>query len=72
MDFVHAAERGRKFRVLSVIDVYTRERLALEVNMSFASRRVTPELERIVAERGAPEAMRGDNGPDFTDWWSVT
>jgi len=67
LDFVHdAAESGRKFRVLSVIDVYTRECLALEVDSSFASRRVTRELERIVAERGVPEAIRCDNGPEFT------
>ena len=67
LDFVHdAAESGRKFRVLSVIDVYTRECLALEVDSSFASRRVTRELEKIVAERGAPQAIRCDNGPEFT------
>ena len=67
LDFVHdAAESGRKFRVLSVIDVYTRECLALEVDTSFASRRVTRELQRIVAERGVPEALRCDNGPEFT------
>lgn len=67
LDFVHdAAESGRKFRVLSVIDVYTRECLVLQVDTSFASRRVTRELERIVAERGAPEALRCDNGPEFT------
>jgi putative transposase len=67
LDFVHdAAESGRKFRVLSVLDVYTRECLALEVETSFASRRVTRELEKIVAQRGAPEAIRCDNGPEFT------
>jgi putative transposase len=67
LDFVHdAADCGRKFRVLSVIDVYTRECLALEVDTSFASRRVTRELERIVAERGAPAAIRCDNGPEFS------
>jgi putative transposase len=66
-DFVHdAAESGRKFRVLSVVDVYTRECLALEVDSSFASRRVTRELERIVAERGRPLVIRCDNGPEFT------
>jgi len=67
LDFVHdAAESGRKFRVLSVIDVYTRECLALEVETSFASRRVTRELDRIIAERGVPEAIRCDNGPEIT------
>src|SRR5437667_732937 len=67
LDFVHdAADNGRKFRVLSVIDVYTRECLALEVDTSFASRRVTRVLEQIVAERGAPAAIRCDNGPELT------
>jgi len=67
LDFVHnATESGRKFRVLSVLDVYTRECLVLEVDTSFASRRVTRELEKIVTERGAPEAIRCDNGPELT------
>jgi putative transposase len=67
LDFVHdAAESGRKFRVLSVIDVYTRECLTLEASSGFGSRQVTRELEKIVAKRGAPEAIRCDNGPEFT------
>ncbi len=67
MDFVHdAAESGRKFRVLSVIDVYTRECLALEVDTGFPGPRMTRVLETIVAERGVPEAIRSDNGPEFT------
>jgi len=67
LDFVHdAAESGRKFRVLSVLDVYTRECLVLEVDTSFASRRVTRELEKVIAERGLPVAIRCDNGPEFT------
>ena len=66
-DFVHdAAESGRKFRVLSVIDVFTRECLALEVDTGFAGRRMTRVLEEIVAERGRPLALRCDNGPEFT------
>ncbi len=65
-DFVHDAAESRKFRVLSVMDVYTRECLALEVDTSFASRRVTRELERLVAERGVPASLRCDNGPEFT------
>jgi putative transposase len=67
LDFVHdAVECGRAIRVLSVVDAYTRECLALEVDTSFASRRVTRVLDAIIAERGRPAAIRCDNGPEFT------
>ena len=67
LDFVHdAVECGRAIRVLSVVDAYTRECLALEVDTSFASRRVTRVLEGIIAERGQPQAIRCDNGPELT------
>jgi putative transposase len=67
LDFVHdAVECGRAIRVLSVVDAYTRECLALEVDTSFASRRVTRVLEEIAAERGRPQAIRCDNGPELT------
>ena len=67
LDFVHdAVDCGRTIRVLSVVDAYTRECLALEVGTSFASRRVTRVLEAIVAERGQPLAIRCDNGPELT------
>ena len=57
---------GRAMRMLSVVDVCTRECLALEVDTSFAGRRVTHALEAIVAERGKPAAIRCDNGPELT------
>ena len=67
LDFVHdVVECGRTIRVLSVVDAYTRECLALEVDTSFASRRVTRVLETIVAQRGQPLAIRCDNGPELT------
>ena len=67
LDFVHdAVESGRAIRVLSVVDGYTRECLALEVDTSFASRRVTRVLEKIIVERGVPQAIRCDNGPELT------
>jgi putative transposase len=67
LDFAHdAVACGRAIRVLSVVDAYTRECLALEVDTSFASRRVTRVLEQIVAERGQPQAIRCDNGPELT------
>jgi len=67
LDFAHdAVACGRAIRVLSVVDAYTRECLALEVDTSFASRRVTRVLEAIIAERGVPQTIRCDNGPELT------
>ena len=67
LDFASdALASGRAIRVLSVIDTYTRECLALEADTSFASRRVTGVLERIIAWRGTPQSIRCDNGPELT------
>src|SRR2546430_15456153 len=67
LDFVHdAVDCGRAIRVLSVVDAYTRGCLALQVDTSFASRRVTRVLDAIVAERGQPLSIRCDNGPALT------
>ncbi len=67
LDFVHdAVEAGRAIRLLSVVDPFTRECLALEVDTSFASRRVTRVLEEIIERRGLPQAIRCDNGPELT------
>ena len=57
---------GRRLRVLSVIDAFTREFLALETDTSFPSRRVTRVLEAVMAWRGAPQGVRSDNGPELT------
>jgi putative transposase len=51
-----AVAAGRTIRVLSIVDGYTRECLALEVDSSFASRRVARVLEEIIAERGLPQS----------------
>jgi putative transposase len=67
LDFAHdALATGRTIRVLSVLDAYTRECLALEVDTSFASQRVTRALEQIMLQRGRPTAIRCDNGPELT------
>jgi putative transposase len=67
LDFVaDAMASGRHIRVLSVIDVFTRECLALETDTSIGSWRVVRVLERIIEERGAPQRIRSDNGPEFT------
>jgi putative transposase len=67
LDFVHeAVASGRSIRMLNVIDAYTRESLAMEVDTSFAGLRVTRVLDQIIAERCLPQAIRCDNGPELT------
>jgi putative transposase len=67
IDFiVDGLASGRMVRILSVVDVYTRECLALEADTSLGSGRVIRVLERLTLERGAPENVRSDNGPEFT------
>jgi len=67
LDFVHdVVASGRSIRVLNVVDAYTRESLAIEVDTSFAGLRVTRVLDEIIDERGLPQAIRRDNGPELT------
>jgi putative transposase len=67
LDFVHdALASGRNVRVLSIVDNFTRECLALEVDTSFASQRVTRILGGVIERRGVPKALRMDNGPELT------
>jgi putative transposase len=67
LDFVSdAIASGRSIRLLSVVDAYTRECVALEADTSFASRRVTRVLEKAIAQRGRPQRIRCDNGPELT------
>ena len=66
MDFVSdVVAAGRRIRTLTVIDAYTRESLALEVDTSITGDRVVRVLEEIVERRGLPEAIQVDNGPEF-------
>jgi putative transposase len=67
LDFVmDGLATGRTLRVLTIVDGYTRECLAMEVDSCLSSRRVTRVLEWIIGQRGAPETLRCDNGPEFT------
>ena len=67
MDFVmDGLATGRVLRMLTVVDSYTRECLAIEVASCLSSRRVTRVLEWVIEQRGAPETIRCDNGPEFT------
>ena len=66
MDFVHdRLASGRVFKCLTVLDEFTRECLAIEVDFGMAGERVTRVLDRIVEQRGKPVGIRTDNGPEF-------
>jgi len=66
MDFVSDCVSGGKvIRILTVVDDCTRECLAMEVDTSLGGLRVCRVLDRIASERGLPEAIVLDNGPEF-------
>jgi len=65
-DFVEdRTANSRRLRILTVMDEYTTESLAIRIGPSMSSARVISVLEWLVATRGAPEYMRSDNGPEF-------
>jgi putative transposase len=66
MDFVaDALFDGRKLRMLTVVDCYTRECLAIDVGQSLKGEDVVQVLNRICVERGLPKAIKTDNGSEF-------
>lgn len=56
---------GGKLRVFCLSDEFTRESIAIEAGSSFRSERVCAVLERAIARRGRPAALRMDNGLEF-------
>jgi putative transposase len=58
-------EDGRRVRLLSVVDDFTRACLAIEVDTSIGGRRVVEVLQRLVETRGTPAVLITDNGPEF-------
>lgn len=56
---------GRVFRILVVMDVHSRECLAMEADTSLSGRRVTRVLDRLKEGRGLPRVLGSDNGPEF-------
>ena len=73
-DFVQARTHdGRAFRMLTVIDEFTRECLAIDVSRRLRSDDVQQVLADLMVRHGAPDHIRSDNGPEFTakamrDW----
>ncbi len=75
MDFVmDALQHGRRIRILTIVDDFTRECLATEVDTSIGGVRVTQVLDQLVAFHGKPEGITVDNGPEFAgralDGWA--
>ena len=67
MDFVHdQLASGRTFRVLTVIDQWSRESVRLEAHVSLTGRSVVDALEAVSAERPLPRAITVDHGTEFT------
>lgn len=65
-DFVFdACANGQPIKCLTIIDEYTRECLAIDVAGGIRSKRVIEVLSRLVSDRGAPQYLRSDNGPEF-------
>lgn len=66
MDFVSdALSDGRSFRSLNLVDAFTRQCLAIEIDTSLGGERVVRVLDEVVAQRGKPQIMQIDNGPEF-------
>ena len=66
MDFIaDTLDNGRRFRALTIVDVFTRECLAIEVDFSLPARRVTAVLNRLAASRGLAKIITVDHGSEF-------
>jgi putative transposase len=66
MDFVtDSIVTGRRFRALAIIDDYSRECPAIEVDTALGGRRVVGVLDKLAEIRGLPEVITIDNGPEF-------
>lgn len=67
LDFVSdALSEGRRIRILTVVDDFTRECLQLVVDTSLNGVRVAHELSKIMNQRGKPKFIRSDNGTELT------
>jgi len=75
MDFVSdQLVNGRTFRALTIVDVFSREALAIDIGQRLGGEHVVAALNRLVAQRGRPEVLFMDNGSEFTgrllDLWA--
>jgi putative transposase len=67
-DFVHdTTMRGGKLRMLTVVDEYTHQCRCIHVDRRINARKVRQIMARLIAEHGAPEHIRSDNGSEFIE-----
>lgn len=67
LDFVSdSLSIGRRIRILTIVDDFTRECLKMVVDTSLSGARVARELSELIFERGVPQAILSDNGTEFT------
>lgn len=67
MDFMSdGCENGSKLRTLNILDIFTRECPSIEVGSSLPAVRVVRTLDILAEERGLPEVITVDNGPEYT------
>ena len=67
MDFVHGTLMdGRAFRILTVVDQWSRWSPVLEAGQSLSEQSVVEALDRVLAARGTPASIRVDHGTEFT------
>ena len=63
---VERTNDSRAFKILNIIDEFTRESLSMKVDRKITSQHVIDELFNLFIFRGIPEHIRSDNGPEFT------
>jgi putative transposase len=75
MDFVaDQLADGRRIRTLTIVDLYTRECLGIEVGFSLRAEDVVTAMNHLKYDRGLPKRIKCDNGSEFSggqmDWWA--
>ncbi len=75
MDFMgDELYNGQRIRLLTLVDNFTRESLAIEVDQHLGGQRIAEILTLVALERGKPEKIQVDNGPEFVskklDQWA--
>ena len=63
---IERTANGRAFKILNIIDEYTRESVGVKVERKIKSQDVLDKLFDLFVFRGIPEHIRSDNGPEFT------